>query len=699
MVTLQAEIHPRDRVQTDNGLIRVLPPGVPEALRNPPLPEAEEAAYWERANHVIRHFEGQIGVNTTQEREKDTFPRTMYNYLLGSHDAVIEALQTPDRQGGTDHRWTKGIDYYWSFTLKGQMRKYFFFGPALDPEYRQTMFDGAKRWTAEDPRPSFELVRSLTGGDPVVRETALRMLEQFRENIAQLPDDAIDGVVRDEFDGEDLGDDPEKWTAWWRQYSDQGWQIYEDLERLANPHPHPLHGVGTGPVGGRWDPEVRGTRADARNTDNLRAMRDISVYLMAEETGNDTVRRLYKNKLKNFVVALYRNHHGEWDSENYLHHTMAPFHNLYDFARDEEVVALAKAALDYLYTSAAIKYYRGEAVAPTKRTGGGLNSYVWLRFGDRPDPVSRPYYDLFHPITSGYRPPLATLRIGQGRFPRPAEMINTKPTYSFWLPGQGDRPETWETVFYGKSYYMGSAVSRSPQGDVRAFDLAMDRSGGGARLFQANSGNRINGLRPGDQIGQFRNALIWLRRDDRADFIFNVPGEVKVETESGIWFLEHDKTYLAIHPLNLPGDAVRPVREASGGTVTVRTRQNEGAYAGFALLAADAEDFKDAAAFREAVLASAEFDLSGLKEGRVRLQAVEGHTLTLQWQSDDNRPHIERDGEHCDWDTHFDLFRPMDDNAPVSAAWEDGTLTIDAGDAFFRQTVDPSGNVTFTHER
>ena len=84
----------------------------------------------------------------------------------------------------------------------------------------------------------------------------------------------------------------EAWDWWWTQYSTQGWQVYEDIERLANPFPHPLHGVGSGPVGVGWDPAVRGTRADARNTDNLRAMRDIAVCLMAEETGNEPVKRL-----------------------------------------------------------------------------------------------------------------------------------------------------------------------------------------------------------------------------------------------------------------------------------------------------------------------------------------------------------------------------------------------------------------------
>lgn len=697
MMLLRAEERqPADRVRTVDGLIVVEGHAVPAAWQNPPLPEAEERAYWERANHVIRHFQGRIGVRTEGEQEKESFPITMYSFLTGQHQAVIDALQTPDRQAGTDHAWTLGIDLYWAFTLKGQMRKFFFFGPALDPEYRQRMFEAGLIWSAEDPRPSFELVHSLRSRHAAVREKALSLLNQFRENIAGLPEDAIRGTLRDRYAGQDLGEDVDLWMQWWAQYSVQGWQVFEDIERLANPFPHPRHGVGTGPVGGRWDPGVRGMRVDARNTDNLRAMRDIAVYLMAEATGNETVRLLYKDKIMRFVVNLYHVHHGEWDSENYLHHTIAPYHNLYDFAEDEEVVALAKAALDYLYTAAALKYHRGRAVAPTKRVGGGLGDFVWLQFGNTPGPIARPYYDLIHPITSSYRIPLATLRIGQGRFARPVEMINTKPTYSLWLPGQAEHPETWETLFYGRSFYLGSAVSRVTQGDVRAFEMMLDTADGGAARVLANSRRNFNGMVAGDQIGQFRNALVWLRRDGSANFSFQLPGAATAEIRDGIWFLDHGLTYLAIRPLNLDLQALAPLVAATRGDVQVHAAQTGGTYAGFAMLVADAEDHASFAAFRRQVLAEETFDVSGLAQGRVNVRTPEGNTLGMQWQAGDRRPAVFRNGERYDWDAHLNVYQPMGAEGPVHVEWQGGTLTLRAGEAFFQQTVTEDGRVTFT---
>lgn len=689
------ETSPREWISTEGNQIRFNAPLRAEHLRNAALPAEEENAFWERANHVIRHFDGRIGVRTEGEQEKESFPITMFSYLTGHHDAVIEALQTPDRQAGSDHAWTKGIDFYWAFTLKGQMRKYFLFAPDLDPEYRARMKEGATIWTAENPRPSFELVSSLLSEDPMVREYALELLQIFRANIAELPDDAVNGTVRDQFADQDLGDDHAAWEAWWSQYSRQGWQVFEDIERLANPYPHPLHGVGTGPVGGHWNPAVRGMRVDARNTDNLRAMRDISVYLMAEESGNERVRRLYADKIKRFVSNLYRVHHGEWDSENYLHHTIAPYHNLYDFARDEEMVAIAKAALDYLYTAAAIKYYNGLAVAPTKRTGGGLNNFVWLWFGDQRHPPARPYYDLFHAITSSYRPPLAVIKIGRGEFPRPAEMVNSKPTYSYWLPGLAETPETWETVFYGQSFYFGTAVSRSAQGDVRPWDLAMDTGDGRARLFRANSGNNVNGLRRGDQIGQFRNLAIWLRKDESARFIFEAPGQASAVEEEGIWFIDHGRTYLAFYPINIRTNEFGGLNQRDGGEHRFNVSQRGGSYAGFALEVADARDFRNFGDFRNRVRNSGSLDLSGLDEGVVGLTGSSGQTLRLHYSVDDPRPRLERNGESFSWDDNFHVYQPMDDNAPVAVDWQGGTLTIQAGEHRFTQTVTPQGTVTF----
>ncbi|MEO0541284.1 MAG: hypothetical protein AAFZ80_10525, partial [Cyanobacteria bacterium P01_A01_bin.105] len=147
------------------------------------------------------------------------------------------------------------------------------------------------------------------------------------------------------------------------------------------------------------------TPVDCRNTDNLRAMRDTSVYLMAEAAGNEETRLIYKAHLVRYVSTLLDIGMGEWDSPTYHGHTTAAYLNLYDFAQDPAVKQLAQEALDWLFTAAALKYWRGDWNGPAKRVyGSGAAAFFWLYFGDGlpPAEIER---DWIYAITSTYRPP------------------------------------------------------------------------------------------------------------------------------------------------------------------------------------------------------------------------------------------------------------------------------------------------------
>ncbi|AFZ61303.1 hypothetical protein Anacy_6025 (plasmid) [Anabaena cylindrica PCC 7122] len=115
------------------------------------------------------------------------------------------------------------------------------------------------------------------------------------------------------------------------------------------------------------------TLVDCRNTDNLKVMRDVSVYLMAEESGNEFTRQIYKNNIYQKVRSLYQTGKGEWDSESYLGHELTGYLNLYDYAKDPEVKQMGKAALDWMTITGAVKYWRGGFGGPSKRDYGGGN--------------------------------------------------------------------------------------------------------------------------------------------------------------------------------------------------------------------------------------------------------------------------------------------------------------------------------------
>jgi hypothetical protein len=181
-----------------------------------------------------------LGGTTFGESEKALYPAAMFAFLTGQRNAGVKALQEEDNQAKTDHAHTHGIDLYWCFTLKAQVRKYFYFGRWLDPAYRERMREAAQIRTEQDP------------------------LRQ----------------------------------------------------------PHPVYGKGD-PSKGVWGPENKGSWVDVRYTDNLRAMRDTSAYLFAEETGNEATRQLYQQRIAEYVQTLHHIGMSEWDSPNYHSHALS----------------------------------------------------------------------------------------------------------------------------------------------------------------------------------------------------------------------------------------------------------------------------------------------------------------------------------------------------------------------------------------
>ncbi|MBD2462485.1 hypothetical protein H6G89_15675 [Oscillatoria sp. FACHB-1407] len=597
------------------GLIRVEPLPIDPALRNEWTPELEEG-FWQRANQVIQHFANRGYGNTHGENEKRSYPFAMYDFLAGNREQALEFLQSEDNQG-EEHEHTEGIDYYFSFTLKGQIRKYFFFGQWLDPDYRERMFAGAKRWTAEDPTT----------------------------------------------------------------------------------RPHPLYGEGSG-EGNEWTVQRRGYWVDRRNTDNLRAMREVAVYLMAEETGNEATRDRYKEKLQRYVWALYNIGMGEWDSETYHGHTFAAYLNLYDFAKDPEVKRLGKAALDWLSASAALKYYHGGWGAPSKRDDGGGNvvlqadaaRFFWIYFGDTPAPNESPERDIIHAITSAYRPPLAVMALAHKQFDRPVELINTKPTYENWKPGGEDAPVYWETLFLGHTYQMGSVVSSFADGDVGSFRLMADNSDRGVDCFVVNTGDEWveSGKREGDQIGQFRNSLIWLSPAVGQPFAFQLPKTAQTEIDSDIWFFQLEDTWLALHPINLqPYQSVEPnedQQEDYPNEQGLKSRAQGNGYAGFVLEVGEPQSHRSYADFKRSIKNRSRLNLSALNQGNVTYTNSTRETLELTYNRENDLPTVTRNGDRYDWASHYDLYRPTEGDL-ISLGWKQGTLRVNTGGHRFETTV------------
>lgn len=453
------------------------------------------------------------------EYEKNSYPLALADVWADTPDAeqAIAFLQQPDPEATE----TLEIDLYSSFVLKGQMRKYFAFGEALAPAYRDRMYAAMDLLTRTDP----------------------------------------------------LATEAEEPRKFWENSRD-------DCT----------------------------TRIDCRNTDNLRAMRETSVYLMAETTGNEATRLIYKAHLERYVTTLLDIGMGEWDSPIYHGHTTAAYLNLYDFAQDPEVKALANTALDWLFRNAALKYWRGTWTGPSKRAGGeGAAAFFWLYFGDGPPPA-QVEKDWIHALTSDYRPPAAIVALAQRRFPRPAEIRRTHPHYENWLPDQYG-PAFWETLYFGHTFQLGT-LARGTGGDWEGFHLAMATDAGVATVTVTTDGPHA--------IAQFRNLVLW---QGQAAPTLNLPPGERVERQ-GITFLAVGNTWLAIHPL------------ADGFALEVGEPQSHGSFA----------------AFQTAVVDRAALSLIGT---RLTYRDSQGHEIALHQHLQNGLPQVWRDGSRHDWHHHW----------------------------------------------
>ncbi len=699
----------KDIVKRDNGVAVTRPKHDP-ATMNQPWPADMESAFWDRANHSIAQYTT-FSPATTGEHEKWNYPTAMWCYLNGQHAPVIAFFEAPDGE----HPWTDQVDLYWCFTLKGQARKFFFFEPELSDAYKQRMRGAMKKWTADDPRPTLELVLALDSDIPGVKEYASQMLHAMKVPAATVLKWADETEpINKEFAAharrvaatpgydDDPGDDTAKWMAWWKLWADGDWKVFEEYERLSNPYPHPDHGTGTGPVGGAWDPKVRGTRADARNTDNLRSMRETTAYLFAEEVGNDNVKNLYKEKLKRFTVGLYHTGMGEWDSETYHPHTIMPWLTLYDYAKDPEVKLLAKATLDWLHTAAALKFHHGGFAGPSARDyggaarnlGGPAAEYAALIFGGPID--HKAGYDEVHIALSSYRPPLAVVNLARKDLKLPVEHLNTKPTYSHWLPGASDRPLYFETMYLGEHFTLGSVITRGAAGDVAPMKLTAKHDTG-VWYFTANTGKWYNRLEAGDQRGQYENLLIHLRKGDDKPFLFQVPKDAPQQTDAGIWFIDLGTTYLAVRPFGLELGKPQPPTGNRAKSYSdyhfINATQTGNAVAGYALEVGDKATYPTFDAFTKAVKSKSKFQLEG---EAATLTSADGKTLKVTRNAQHNLPGVERDGKARDWDSEFNIYDAGDAEEGVWLGWQEGTLEVKAGGKHFTSTVGTDGSVKFS---
>ncbi|AFY51360.1 hypothetical protein Nos7524_5670 (plasmid) [Nostoc sp. PCC 7524] len=409
---------------------------------------------------------------------------------------------------------------------------------------------------------------------------------------------------------------------------------------------------------------------DCRNTDNLRAMRDSSVYLMAEEAGNERTLQIYKDRIRLRVRSLYMIGQGEWDSPIYLGHTITSYVNLYDFAKDEEVRAIAKSALDWFFVTGALKYWRGGFGGPSKRDNSGGNC-AWcsgasralgLYFGDSPVKDNSQDTDLIHLITSSYRPPAAAVALAQKQFTKPLELLNSKPQYENWKPGKSDKPEFHETLYFGHTFQLGT-LAQGSGGDWNGFKLMAFNSHRGIDYFIPTSSSGNNA------VGQYQNLAIWLN-DANSSFQFFLPKSAHTEIKRGKLFIKLEKTWLAITPLssanapiNLQFGVTKDVKNYPNDHILTASAIGEG-ISGFVLEVGEGESWEQ---FKYSVLGSQ------LKIDNQTAEYISSKKIRVQHQGR-SLPKVWRNGKLHDWGNHFDVYQS--DKPLIHQGWKSKSLNL-----------------------
>lgn len=655
-------------VRVENGKRYPIPVDTPETFRNP-WPGAEEERFMEKAAELIEHFGRQPNRGSTvNEREKDLYPRAMFHILAGKEKKGAKALmQSQQYDPKPFHAFTGGFDFWFGFTLKGQARKYFHFGDYLTDDYRKRYEKAFDSWTETDPR--------------------------------------------------------------------------------TTPHPH-YKKYNHKKQG--WTPERFGNRqVDGRRTDNLYAMTTVTTYLFAEAAGNEAVREKSWERIRDYGVTMYMNGIGEWDSENYLGHTMSAYLNLYDFAEDPKVRMHAKGILDWISTAMAVKYWRGGWGGAVKRDYGNIMALRGnalktghLYYDDLGLKTDGDRDDVYH-ITSAYRPPMAAVQLARGEFDKPVELLISHPTYENWKTDDAGRsgrdfPDFHETLFFGHTYRFGSLVGGNG-GDVSGFSVITGNSQRGVDYIKI--GHKINRVRKKikkgktlersrfvttdagkTNVAQYRNLALYVTdKGDAGFYMVTAPGAIQT-MRNGIQFLKHEKTWIALTPVDLKWegrDAMLSKGFGAAGDMLVG-KGTGGDYAGFAIEIGEPQTHGDFDTFVKNVVSQASLKQEG--DGAWTYRGSKGQSVGLKhaggtpgmyvkkkdqpWVLERIRteeevysqfPTVVRNGELHEWRNHFAQYRNPEnpDAGPVSLGFKQGVLRVITRDWIFQGVMKEDGTYTF----
>ncbi|MCC5928924.1 MAG: hypothetical protein JJU28_06735 [Cyclobacteriaceae bacterium] len=232
--------------------------------------------------------------------------------------------------------------------------------------------------------------------------------------------------------------------------------------------------------------------------------------------------------LRRWSHDLFQNGNGEWHSGIYQVYNLMGWLNIYDFAKNDAIKAMAKAVLDYYAAELALYYSFGGQGGPEMRgtaiprSGIEATTYLtWLWFSQSEQPPvpfrGAGYIQCLHAATSTYRPVASIVKLALGKSSG-TQYLLSRPDYHML------RPSFVRKHFYmGDNFSMGSARSNYGGWTGASYQMVNWKLlikgqgadslpmviGGNGRFYENFGGNATT---PFTQIVQHDNTLLQMTR-------------------------------------------------------------------------------------------------------------------------------------------------------------------------------------------
>lgn len=340
-----------------------------------------------------------------------------------------------------------------------------------------------------------------------------------------------------------------------------------------------------------------------------------------------------KAKLRTYVQGLYAAGQGEWDSPTYLMFDLHGFLNIYDFSSDPELRLIAAAALDWFTAGYALKYRDGIYTGPNQRgyydraLASIADQTGWLWWGSSVEPQSTAnFLYAIHPATSSWRPNAVLTRIARKELPGlPVTQENTKPNYWFGQGIPAKAGEYPETLHLSKSFTLGS-IWRGFGSQITRFHLVANGPDGPLALTGGHprksdhTGKKLEEITYRDgggrydqsaQVGPVYVSISRIPEDEAVDYSFvSLPAGVEPEKIGDRWVFRMGGAWVAVVPFTAQSEVAEADPAAKQKEPLPRILRITGRPAGFAVMAAEAADHADAAAFAQWSARSCAVDLA-----------------------------------------------------------------------------------------